>query len=99
MKQGDFKRKILNAALQQMAFLFSLIILGYVLMKGKFIPQNSEVGLSKLENYLFIPAFATSLIDSVSACVLPVAMLITGMALVLYVLQVITVPLVFMLII
>lgn len=51
---------ILNATLQQMAFLFSLIIIGYLLMKLKAIPQNSEVVLSKLENYLFIPALVLS---------------------------------------
>lgn len=47
---------ILNATLQQMAFLFSLILIGYILMKGKVIPENAGTVLSKLENYLFIPA-------------------------------------------
>ncbi len=47
---------IFNATLQQMAFLFSLIIIGYILMKFKVLPQNSETVLSKLENYLFIPS-------------------------------------------
>ncbi len=42
--------------LNQMAFLFALIILGYLLTKLKVVPTNSEVVLSKLENYLFIPA-------------------------------------------
>lgn len=38
-----------------MAFLFSLILAGYILVKFKFLPEGSESVLSKLENYLFIP--------------------------------------------
>ncbi len=45
-----------GSILNQMAFLFTLVILGYILTKLKVIPENSEVVLSKLENYLFIPA-------------------------------------------
>ncbi len=47
---------ILSATLQQMAFLFSLILLGYILMKGNHVPPNAGTVLSKLENNLFIPA-------------------------------------------
>jgi predicted permease len=39
-----------------MAFLFSLIAIGYTLSKLKLIPDNSETVLSRLENYVFIPA-------------------------------------------
>lgn len=42
--------------MQQMIFLFALILIGYLLMKIKLIPENSETVLSKLENYLFVPA-------------------------------------------
>ncbi len=42
--------------LTQMAFLFSLIMAGYLLAKLGLIPENSGAVLSKLENYLFIPA-------------------------------------------
>ena len=38
-----------------MAFLFLLIIVGYLLAKTKQLPQNASVTLSKLENTLFIP--------------------------------------------
>ena len=38
-----------------MAFLFLLIIVGYLLAKTKQVPQNASVTLSKLENTLFIP--------------------------------------------
>ncbi len=51
---------IFNATLQQMIFLFSLIIIGYILSKLRLLPENSETVLSKLENYLFIPALVLS---------------------------------------
>ncbi len=47
---------IFGATLQQMLFLFSLIIIGYILMKFKTIPNNAERVLSNLESSLFIPA-------------------------------------------
>lgn len=46
---------IFQTTLSQMAFLFLLIIVGYVLAKTKQLPQNASVTLSKLENTLFIP--------------------------------------------
>lgn len=39
-----------------MAFLFTLIVLGYVLAKLKVIPDNTSAVLAKLENMIFIPA-------------------------------------------
>ena len=42
--------------LNQMIFLFSLIVIGIILAKGKLLPENSALVLSKLENYLFVPA-------------------------------------------
>ena len=39
-----------------MAVLFSLIAFGYILKRFRFIPDNSEMVLSRLENYIFIPA-------------------------------------------
>lgn len=47
---------IFGATLNQMAFLFSFILIGYILSKLKLIPDNAQATLSKLENYLFIPA-------------------------------------------
>ncbi len=47
---------IFITVLNQMIYLFSLIILGYILMKLKLVPGNSDGVLSKLENYIFIPA-------------------------------------------
>lgn len=44
------------ATLNQMAFLFTFIIIGYILAKLKFIPDGAPGILSKLENYVFIPA-------------------------------------------
>ena len=44
------------ATLNQTAYLFLFIIAGFVLAKGKFVPDNAQSVLSKLENTLFIPA-------------------------------------------
>ncbi len=44
------------ATLNQMAFLFTFIIIGYVLSRLKLISDNAAGILSKLENYVFIPA-------------------------------------------
>ncbi len=48
--------EIFSTTMQQMLFLFTLILLGYILKKGNFIPDGTATALSKLENYLFIPA-------------------------------------------
>lgn len=47
--------EIFSTTLSQMAFLFSLILVGYLLAKCKIVPENASVVLSKLENTLFIP--------------------------------------------
>ena len=47
---------VFTATLSQTAFLFSFILLGYILSRWKFIPQDAPIVLSKLENYIFIPA-------------------------------------------
>ena len=47
---------VLIATLNQTAFLFLFIVLGFVLSRWKFIPDNAQAVLSKLENYIFIPA-------------------------------------------
>ncbi len=44
------------STLNQTAFLFSFIAIGFFLAKMKQIPENSATVLSKLENLLFIPA-------------------------------------------
>ena len=44
------------ATLNQMAFLFTFIVIGYILSRLKLIPDNAAGILSKLENYVFIPA-------------------------------------------
>lgn len=44
------------ATLNQTAFLFLFIVVGYILSKGKFVPDNAQTVLSKLENTLLIPA-------------------------------------------
>ena len=47
---------IFTTTLNQMAFLFLLIILGFVLTKRELLPKTAAGILSKLENYIFIPA-------------------------------------------
>ena len=49
---GDIFFPILN----QMLFLFAFLLIGFVLCKCKFIPENSATVLSKLENMIFVPA-------------------------------------------
>ncbi len=47
---------IFLTTLSQMGYLFLFVAVGFILSKFKFIPQNAETVLSKLETYLFIPA-------------------------------------------
>ena len=47
---------VFTATLNQTAFLFLFIVLGFVLSRWKFVPDNAQTVLSKLENCVFIPA-------------------------------------------
>lgn len=47
---------LFTSTLNQIAFLFALIAIGYILVKLKVLPENSDAVLSKLENTVFIPA-------------------------------------------
>lgn len=47
---------VFGATLSQTAFLFSFIVLGYVLARSRTVPDNSQTVLSRLENTVFIPA-------------------------------------------
>jgi len=47
---------VFTATLNQTAFLFLFIAAGYILSRWKFVPQNAQTVLSKLENTFFIPA-------------------------------------------
>lgn len=48
--------QIFTTTLGQMAVLFSLIIIGYLLAKFNIVPENAAGVLSRLENWVFIPA-------------------------------------------
>lgn len=48
--------QVFFSTLSQMAFLFTLIIIGYILAKLKVVPDNTSKVLAKLENNIFIPA-------------------------------------------
>lgn len=47
---------VFQSTLSQMAFLFSLIALGYLLVKTKILEASAASILSKLESWLFVPA-------------------------------------------
>ena len=47
---------LFTSTLEQMAFLFSLIIIGYLLVRCKILDGSAAGILSKLENWLFVPA-------------------------------------------
>ena len=47
---------VFSSTLTQMAFLFSLILLGYVLVRAKILDGSAASVLSKLESWLFVPA-------------------------------------------
>ena len=47
---------VFTATLNQTAFLFLFIAAGYILSRWKFVPDNAQAVLSKLENCIFIPA-------------------------------------------
>ena len=47
---------IFSTTLNQTLFLFGLIVIGYILVKTKVLPESSASILSKLENTVFIPA-------------------------------------------
>lgn len=48
--------EIFNSTLTQMFVMFSFIIIGFALKKKKLLPKNSATVLSKLENYVLVPA-------------------------------------------
>ena len=48
--------QVFQSTLSQMAFLFTLIIIGYVLVKTGIVDKNASSVLSKLESWLFVPA-------------------------------------------
>ena len=47
---------VFQSTLSQMAFLFSLIALGYLLVKARILDTSAASILSKLESWLFVPA-------------------------------------------
>ena len=48
--------ELFKPILNQMIFLFAFIIIGFVLSKWKFIPNDATKTISKLENIIFVPA-------------------------------------------
>ena len=50
------KMVVFLATLNQTAFLFLFIVAGFILSRCKLVADNAHSVLSKLENYIFIPA-------------------------------------------
>lgn len=50
--------EIFYSTLQQMLVMFTFIILGFVLRKGKILPLDSDTAMSRLETYIFVPALS-----------------------------------------
>jgi len=48
--------EVFLSTLNQIAFLFALILIGYFLAKRNIIPKDSSMVLAKLENTVFVPA-------------------------------------------
>lgn len=48
--------ELFSPIFNQMIFLFLFIVIGFILAKWKFVPDNAERVLSKLENIVFVPA-------------------------------------------
>ena len=48
--------QVFSSTLTQMLVMFSFIVIGYLLNKGKILPQDTPGALSKLENYCLVPA-------------------------------------------
>ena len=55
-KEGSDIMSLFSSTLNQTAFLFGFIIIGYVLVKCKALPESTATVLSKLENTVFIPS-------------------------------------------
>lgn len=51
---------IFTSTLNQMAILFSIIIIGFILMRTKTVPDSATVVLSRMENTVFMPALIFS---------------------------------------
>jgi predicted permease len=49
-----------DMTLKQMLTMFAFILVGYVLRKGKILPEDSGVTMARLETYLFVPALTLS---------------------------------------
>ncbi len=52
--------QVFLSTLSQMGYLFTLILIGYALAKGKIVPDSAPSILSKLETWLFVPALSFS---------------------------------------
>ena len=52
--------EVFGLTLNQMLVMFIFILLGLILRKGKILPKDTALALSRLETYLFVPALSFS---------------------------------------
>ena len=55
-KKGRKKVEIFRLTLTQMLMMFSFILAGFLLRKAKILAESSDVTMSRLETYIFVPA-------------------------------------------
>lgn len=48
--------EVFTLVLRQMLMMFTLMVAGFTLRKKKLVPEKTDIALSKLETYLFVPA-------------------------------------------
>ncbi len=58
--------------------IFLLILAGYFLRKKSIVPNDTFTVLSKLETFVFVPEFVTTMLVNAKNCMGPVAMLLAG---------------------
>ena len=56
--------KIFTFTFSSMLVIFTYIVIGYVLNKKKIVPENTDRILSRLENYVFLPALVINTFSS-----------------------------------
>lgn len=62
--RGIFMFKIFSFTFSSMLVIFTYIVIGYILNKKKIVPENTSRILSRLENYVFLPALVINTFSS-----------------------------------
>lgn len=76
--------------LNQMIFLFTLIVIGFILSKWKFIPDTAAKTISKLENIIFVPGLV--MYTFINNCTIEVLSSVWKLLLLAFVMVLILIP-------